>query len=174
MRKAEFLAELKKELLFLPKSEINSILTEYADLIDGYIADGLTESEAVAKCGDIYEISAKYNDEQAIIEPEHNKLDRKSAIKEMILDVFVILVTIFGGLIALCSGLVGVLGVIFSFILFAYATPSVVFFYMFMAIFACGFCVLLAPIIIKSSTTKIKHLIDCIKIWDADRGTRYD
>ncbi len=53
MNKQEFLTQLRKGLSGLPQEDIEERLTFYSEMIDDYIEEGLSESEAVSKIGSV-------------------------------------------------------------------------------------------------------------------------
>ena len=56
MRKQEFLQELRDGLAGLPQNEIEKRVAFYAEMIDDRVEEGLSEEEAVAAVGTVYEI----------------------------------------------------------------------------------------------------------------------
>ncbi|MBE6131506.1 MAG: DUF1700 domain-containing protein [Erysipelotrichaceae bacterium] len=57
MTKIEFLNKLNSKLSNFPETEVNDRLSFYIEMIDDYMDEGLTESEAVEKLGSIDEIA---------------------------------------------------------------------------------------------------------------------
>lgn len=53
MNKQEFLTQLRKGLSGLPQEDIEERLTFYSEMIDDYIEEGLSESEAVSEIGSV-------------------------------------------------------------------------------------------------------------------------
>ena len=58
MNKIEFLNKLNSKLANFPEQEVNDRISFYIEMIDDYIEEGLTESEAVEKLGSIDEIAS--------------------------------------------------------------------------------------------------------------------
>lgn len=58
MTKIEFLNKLNSKLDNFPEQEVNDRISFYIEMIDDYIEEGLTESEAVEKLGSIDEIAS--------------------------------------------------------------------------------------------------------------------
>lgn len=56
MTKIEFLDILNNKLSYFPETEVNDRISFYTEMIDDYMDDGLTESDAVEKLGNIDEI----------------------------------------------------------------------------------------------------------------------
>lgn len=56
MNKQEFLAQLHKELAWLPKEDIDERLRFYGEIIDDRIEEGISEEEAVSEIGSVSEI----------------------------------------------------------------------------------------------------------------------
>ena len=56
MTKQAFLDELRKGLAGLPQEDIEERITFYGEIIDDSIEEGLSEEEAVARCGSVEEI----------------------------------------------------------------------------------------------------------------------
>lgn len=59
MNKQEFLANLRKKISSLPKSEVEERLNFYSEMIDDRIEEGIEEEEAVLGIGNIEEIAAQ-------------------------------------------------------------------------------------------------------------------
>ena len=59
MTKHDFLEGLSERLRSMPDEEKNERLEFYAEIIDDYIDDGLTEDEAVAKIGSLDEVALR-------------------------------------------------------------------------------------------------------------------
>ena len=76
MNKREFLNELRKGLSSLSETEIEERIIFYSEMIDDRIEEGLTEEEAVAAIGSVYEIIG-----QAVTEAPTEKPDKKRSLK---------------------------------------------------------------------------------------------
>ena len=59
MRKQEFLAQLRKELSWLPQDDVEERLTFYSEMIEDRKEEGLSEEEAVSAVGSVNEIVAQ-------------------------------------------------------------------------------------------------------------------
>ncbi len=76
MNKSEFLNELRKGLSTLSETEIEERVVFYSEMIDDRIEEGLTEEEAVAAIGSVYEIIG-----QAVTEVPDEKPKQKRKLK---------------------------------------------------------------------------------------------
>ena len=56
MRKQDFIKELRINLSFLPKEEIEDRISFYSELIDDKIEEGLKEEDVIKSIGSVYEI----------------------------------------------------------------------------------------------------------------------
>ena len=56
MRKQDFIKELRINLSFLPKEEIEDRISFYCELIDDKIEEGLKEEDAIKSIGSVDEI----------------------------------------------------------------------------------------------------------------------
>lgn len=74
MNKEEFLRDLMKQLSSLGETECNKFTTYYGEMIDDYIEDGYTESQAIDKIGDHKSIAKN------IIEDQGNIVLRESSV----------------------------------------------------------------------------------------------
>ena len=68
MTKQEFLAALRESLHGLPQSDLEERLSFYAELIDDRMEEGLSEAEAVAAIGPVYDIVMQVVDEYPLPE----------------------------------------------------------------------------------------------------------
>ena len=73
MNKQEFLTTLRRKVKWRSKSEADERIAFYSEMIDDYVEDGLTEDEAVAKIGNIDDIS-----EQISSEADKEKVQKKN------------------------------------------------------------------------------------------------
>jgi len=80
MRKDEFLKELEKRLMGLPKDEIESRLSFYSEMIDDRMEEGKTEEEAVEDLGGTDEVVRKIVGETKFVSLVKNKIKPKRRI----------------------------------------------------------------------------------------------
>lgn len=64
MNKQEFLNALKKSLSSLPNGEVEERLGFYSEMIDDYIEEGITETEAVARIGAVEDVVAQCTEQR--------------------------------------------------------------------------------------------------------------
>ncbi|WP_333888378.1 DUF1700 domain-containing protein [Clostridium sp.] len=74
MNKEEFLSDLMKQLSSLGETECDKFTTYYGEIIDDYIEDGYTESQAIDKIGSPKHIAKN------IIEDQGNIILRESSV----------------------------------------------------------------------------------------------
>ncbi len=80
MNKQEFLAELRRELKGLPKSEIDERINFYSEMIDDYIEEGLGEEESIYKIGNINDISRQIISDATVTKPNRKKTAGENAL----------------------------------------------------------------------------------------------
>ena len=80
MRKDEFLKELEKRLMGLPKDEIESRVSFYSEMIDDRVEEGKTEEEAIEDLGGTDEVVKKIVGETKIVSLVKNKIKPKRRI----------------------------------------------------------------------------------------------
>ena len=81
MNKQEFLDKLREGLSGLPQDDIEERLSFYAEMIDDPIEDGLSESEAVEKIGDIDEIVSQIVSETPLSKLVKKRIKPKRTIR---------------------------------------------------------------------------------------------
>ena len=59
MRKADFLAQLRRKLSTLPHSEVEATIEYYSEMIDDYIESGYSQQAAVARLGSVENVAAQ-------------------------------------------------------------------------------------------------------------------
>jgi uncharacterized membrane protein len=59
MRKADFLAQLRRKLSTLPHSEVEATIEYYSEMIDDYIESGYSQQAAVAQLGRVENVAAQ-------------------------------------------------------------------------------------------------------------------
>ncbi len=59
MTKQEFLAELRKKLVGIPREDIEERVSFYGEMIDDRMEEGLSEEQAVAALGEVADITAQ-------------------------------------------------------------------------------------------------------------------
>lgn len=67
MLKSEFIATLRKELLYLNKEECNKFINYYDELLEDYKENGFTEEDAVKRIGNPQSIAENILTEQSIV-----------------------------------------------------------------------------------------------------------
>ncbi|MBU3173574.1 DUF1700 domain-containing protein [Clostridium estertheticum] len=85
MNKKEFLSNLTKQLSSLGETECNKFTTYYSEMIDDYIEDGYTESQAIDKIGDHKSIAKN------IIEDQGNIILRESSVGRKVLQIVLLI-----------------------------------------------------------------------------------
>lgn len=110
MNKQEFLTQLRKGLSGLPQEDIEERLTFYSEMIDDYIEEGLSESEAVSEIG-----SVNYVVTQILADTPLTKLVKEKVKPNRVLRAWEIVLLVLGSPIWL-----SLLIVAFSIILAAY------------------------------------------------------
>ena len=80
MRKEEFLKELEKRLMGLPKDEIDSRLSFYSEMIDDRVEDGKTEEEAILDLGGTDEAVRQIVNDTKFVSLVKNKIKPKRRI----------------------------------------------------------------------------------------------
>ncbi len=87
MRKAEFLAQLRKGMSGLPQVDIAERVTFYSEMIDDRMEEGLSEEEAVAAIGSVDEIVAQVAAETPLVNiaKERIKAKRRLRVGEIVL-----------------------------------------------------------------------------------------
>lgn len=59
MKKADFLAHLRRKLSTLPHSEVEATIEYYSEMIDDYIESGYSQQAAVAQLGSVENVAAQ-------------------------------------------------------------------------------------------------------------------
>ena len=77
MRKQDFIKELRLNLSFLPKEEIDDRISFYSELIDDKIEEGLKEEDAIKSIGSIDEIINQIIDEMPLSKIAKDKIKPK-------------------------------------------------------------------------------------------------
>ncbi|OOM73630.1 hypothetical protein CLPUN_43840 [Clostridium puniceum] len=77
MNKEEFLRDLMKQLSSLGETECDKFLTYYDEMINDYIEDGYTESQAIDKIGDSKRIAKNIIEEQGSVILAESSVGRK-------------------------------------------------------------------------------------------------
>lgn len=77
MRKQDFIKELRLNLSFLPKEEIDDRISFYSELIDDKIEEGVKEEDAIKSIGSIDEIINQIIDEMPLSKIAKDKIKQK-------------------------------------------------------------------------------------------------
>jgi uncharacterized membrane protein len=77
MRKQDFIKELRLNLSFLPKEEIEDRISFYNELIDDKIEEGVKEEDAIKSIGSIDEIINQIIDEMPLSKIAKDKIKQK-------------------------------------------------------------------------------------------------
>ena len=77
MRKQDFIKELRLNLSFLPKEEIDDRISFYSELIDDKIEEGVKEEDAIKSIGSIDEIINQIIDEMSLSKIAKDKIKPK-------------------------------------------------------------------------------------------------
>lgn len=77
MRKQDFIKELRLNLSFLPKEEIDDRISFYSELIDDKIEEGVKEEDAIKSIGSIDEIIDQIIDEMPLSKIAKDKIKQK-------------------------------------------------------------------------------------------------
>ena len=77
MRKQDFIKELRLNLSFLPKEEIDDRISFYSELIDDKIEEGVKEEDAIKSIGSIDEIIDQIIDEMPLSKIAKDKIKPK-------------------------------------------------------------------------------------------------
>lgn len=77
MRKQDFIKELRLNLSFLPKEEIEDRISFYSELIDDKIEEGVKEEDAIKSIGSIDEIIDQIIDEMPLSKIAKDKIKPK-------------------------------------------------------------------------------------------------
>ena len=77
MRKQDFIKELRLNLSFLPKEEIDDRISFYSELIDDKIEEGVKEEDAINSIGSIDEIINQIIDEMPLSKIAKDKIKQK-------------------------------------------------------------------------------------------------
>ena len=77
MRKQDFIKELRLNLSFLPKEEIDDRISFYSELIDDKIDEGVKEEDAIKSIGSIDEIINQIIDEMPLSKIAKDKIKQK-------------------------------------------------------------------------------------------------
>ena len=77
MRKQDFIKELRLNLSFLPKEEIDDRISFYSELIDDKIEEGVKEEDAIKSIGSIDEIINQIIDEMSLSKIAKDKIKQK-------------------------------------------------------------------------------------------------
>ena len=77
MRKQDFIKELRLNLSFLPKEEIDDRISFYSELIDDKIDEGVKEEDAIKSIGSIDEIINQIIDEMSLSKIAKDKIKQK-------------------------------------------------------------------------------------------------
>ena len=92
MNKQEFLCELEKHLTMLPKSDVNSHILFYSEMIDDIIEDGKTEEEALLQIGSPKQVSAQIIKETPLYKFAKEKIETVAKTKRSALEITLLIV----------------------------------------------------------------------------------
>lgn len=81
MNKAEFLANLQKELHGLPQEDIKERLSFYSEMIDDRVEEGMTEENAVAQIGSVEDVVSQIMSEIPLSRLVKEKMKPKRAFR---------------------------------------------------------------------------------------------
>ena len=81
MRKQDFIKELRLNLSFLPKEEIDDRISFYSELIDDKIEEGVKEEDAIKSIGSIDEIINQIIDEMPLSKIAKDKIKPKRKLR---------------------------------------------------------------------------------------------
>ena len=81
MRKQDFIKELRLNLSFLPKEEIEDRISFYSELIDDKIEEGVKEEDAIKSIGSIDEIINQIIDEMPLSKIAKDKIKPKRKLR---------------------------------------------------------------------------------------------
>ena len=90
MRKQDFIKELRLNLSFLPKEEIDDRISFYSELIDDKIEEGVKEEDAIKSIGSIDEIINQIIDEMPLSKIAKDKIKQKRKLS--VLEIALIIV----------------------------------------------------------------------------------
>ena len=96
MNKQEFLNELEKYLITLPKNDVSSHILFYGEMIDDIVEDGKTEEEAVMQIGTPKEVANQIIKETPLYKFAKEKVNKVAKTNRSALEIALIIV----GLIA--------------------------------------------------------------------------
>lgn len=143
MTKDEFIYKLNSKLCKFPDAEVNDRISFYIEMIDDYMEEGLSESEAIEKLGSIDEIAESIAGDipLAKIAKKNLKSKRKLSVLEIILLIvgfpiwFSLLVAVIAIAIALYASIWAVIislwAIDLALIICLFSTPFLLDFYPF-------------------------------------------
>lgn len=73
MNRNQFVDKLRWRLFFLPRKEVDAVVSYYSEMIDDYMDDGLTEEQAVNKLGSINDIVRNMRSDRTVSREYINK-----------------------------------------------------------------------------------------------------
>ncbi len=81
MTKNEFLADLKRRISVLPSDDVEASLEYYAEMIEEYMEEGLSEEEAVAAIGSVADIAAQAVEDIPVTKLVKEKIKPKRSLR---------------------------------------------------------------------------------------------
>lgn len=83
MTKSEFILKLYNKLKNFPEIEVNDRISFYSEIIDDYIDEGLSETEAVSKLGSIDEIAETIAEDIPLSKLAKKKLNNRNKLSTL-------------------------------------------------------------------------------------------
>ena len=83
MAKSEFILKLYNKLKNFPEIEVNDRISFYSEIIDDYIDEGLSETEAVSKLGSIDEIAETIAEDIPLSKLAKKKLNNRNKLSTL-------------------------------------------------------------------------------------------
>lgn len=90
MRKQDFIKELRLNLSFLPKEEIDDRISFYSELIDDKIEEGVKEEDAIKSIGSIDEIINQIIDEMPLSKIAKDKIKPKRKLSGLEITLIIV------------------------------------------------------------------------------------
>ncbi len=90
MTKQEFLERLRRGLQGLPQEDIEERLTFYSEMIDDRMEEGLSEEEAVAEIGNVWEIISQILADTPLTKLVKEKIRPKSPVKPWVIVLLIL------------------------------------------------------------------------------------
>lgn len=90
MRKQDFIKELRLNLSFLPKEEIDDRISFYSELIDDKIDEGVKEEDAIKSIGSIDEIINQIIDEMPLSKIAKDKIKPKRKLSGLEITLIIV------------------------------------------------------------------------------------